>query len=257
MVKTIVAWLFSLLLFFSSCQHPSGNRAVVYGNLADAAGVKLTLQEMDTREIHSIDSVLPDRGGKFNFNPVINESGFWLIKATTGKILVLLLNAGDQVSLTGSARDFPDNVIVKGTKEAMLLNDFFQFTRKNEREADSLEMLLIDRQDSAGYFELTQKLDTSFRQIWERQKTFEIAFINKNPKSLASLVVLSYAFGMNPVLNQEDDFAYYIKLDSALFPAFPENKHVKYHHQRVLEYKRKASIKSSSNPVAPHQTQHR
>jgi len=257
MVKTIVVWLFALLFLFCSCQHPAGNRAMVNGNLADATGLKLTLQEMDTREIHSIDSVLPDRSGKFTFNPVIKESGFWLIKAATGKILVLLLNAGDQVELTGSTRDFPDNVIVKGTKETMLLNDFFRFTRINEREVDSLEMLLIDRQDSAGYFELTQKLDTSFRQIWERQRTFEMAFINKNPGSLASLVVLSYAFGMAPVLSPEDDFAYYLKLDSALFQAFPENKHVKYHHQRVLEYKRKASLKSSSNIIAPHQTQHK
>jgi len=68
----------------------------------------------------------------------------------------------------------------------MLLNEFFRSTRKNERQVDSLEMLLMDRQDSAGYSELTEKIDAAFRQIWERQRSFEMAFINKNPKSLAS-----------------------------------------------------------------------
>ena len=70
-----------------------------------------------------------------------------------------------------------------------------------------------------------------------------MAFINKNSNSLASLIVLNYSFGMNPVLSPEKDFAYYQKLESTLFRKFPENKHVKFHHQRVLELQRKASIR--------------
>jgi len=49
---------------------------------------------------------------------------------------------------------------------------------------------------------------------------------------------------MSPVLSPEEDFKYYQKLDSALVQVFPENKHVKFHHQRVLEYKRKSSVNS-------------
>ncbi len=249
MIKSIVSWGLLILLFCSSCQHQSRNRAVVHGKLADAKGLTLVLQELDTKEIHSMDSIVADPSGEFNFIPVILESGFWLIKAPTGKILVLPLNAGDKVELTGSARDFPDNVIVNGPQDAMLLNEFYRFTRKNEREVDSLEMLLIDRQDSAAYFELTQKVDSSFRQIWERQRSSEMAFIAKNPHSLASLIVLNYSFGMSPVLSPEKDFVYYQKLESTLYRQFPENKHVKFHHQRVLEFQRKASIRRQQTPA--------
>jgi hypothetical protein len=154
---------------------------------------------------------------------------------------VLMLNPGDKIDLSGSARDFPDNVVVKGPKEAMLLNDFFRHTRANERQVDSLEMLLAERQDSSDYYQLTQKLDTPFRQIWDRQRSYEMTFIDNNSGSLASLVVLNYAFGMSPVLSPEEDFAWYRKLDSALFVKFPENKHVKFHHQRV-ENDRKEAI---------------
>jgi hypothetical protein len=115
----------------------------------------------------------------------------------------------------------------------MLLHDFFVYTRLNERKVDSLEMLLVEQQDSSGYYLLTQRLDTSFRQIWESQVLYEKEFIDKHPGSLASLVVLNYAFGMSPVLSPEEDFEYYAKLDSVLFKKFPENKHVQYHHQRV------------------------
>jgi hypothetical protein len=198
---------------------------------------------MDTREIHVIDSVVLEQSGKFSFNPAIEEPGFWLLKAPSGKILVLLLDAGDSIELSGSARDFPDNVILKGPADAMLLNDFFSYTRHNESEVDSLEMLLIERQDSADYYPLTQKLDTLFRSIWERQRAFEIDFLTKHPESLASLIILNYAFGLSPVLSPEEDFHYYELLDSALIMRYPDNKHVKFHHQRVLEFRQKTQVR--------------
>ena len=232
----------AIVIVIISCQHPAGNIATVKGSLNDASGFKLTLQEMDTHEIYSIDSVVLDHSGKFSFSPIVKEPGFWLLKAPTGKILVLLLNPGDKVELSGSARNLPDNIILKGPEETLLLNDFFHLTRMNERKADSLEMILAGRQDSSDYYQVTQKLDTCFRQIWESQRNIEIAFINKHPGSMASLVVLNYAFGMSPVLSPEDDYIYYQKLDSALNRKFPENKHVKFHHQRILEIKRKISV---------------
>ena len=234
----------AMVALITSCEHPTGHVAHVKGSFSDAPGLKLTLQEMDTREIHSVDSTVLDQSGQFSFNPVVKESGFWLLKAPNGKIAVLLLKDGDLVELSGSANDFPDHVILKGSDEAMLLDDFFHQTRINELQVDSLEMLLVERQDSSDYYQLTQKLDTCFKKIWEKQRSFEIEFIDKNPGSLASLIVLNYAFGMSPVLSPEEDFIYYQKLDSTLYAKFPQNKHVKFHHQRVAEIVRKSSVKS-------------
>ncbi|MCX6266974.1 MAG: DUF4369 domain-containing protein [Bacteroidetes bacterium] len=230
-----------ILLLFTSCQHSAKYQAVINGAFTDASGIELILEEMDTRDIHPVDSVIPGRDGAFNFTPVVKEPGFWLLKVRSGKILVLFLNPGDKVELSGSILDFPGKVILNGSEETMLLNNFYRQTRLNELKVDSLEMLLVERQDSAGYYELTQRLDTAFQEIWASQRADEMAFIDNHPNSLASLVVLNYAFGLNPVLGVEDDLAYYCKLDSALFTRFPENKHVKFHHQRVLEYKRKAA----------------
>lgn len=226
---------FLALLLLASCHHMAGDRAVIRGTLSGVDGMKLTLQEMDTREIRTLDSVVPGQTETFIFSPLVKESGFWLIKAPNGKILVLLLHDGDQIELSGSARDFPDHVALTGPKDGMLLNDFYRRTRKNELTVDSLEMLLVERQDSSDYYQQTQTLDTSFRQVWESQRKDEISFINEHPGSLASLLVLNYAFGLSPVLSPEEDVQYYLKIDSALLLQYPENKHVKFHHQRVLE----------------------
>jgi hypothetical protein len=245
-----IFFAFAIMAIITSCQQPVGNTAHIKGLLTGASGLKLTLLEMDTREIHPVDSVIPDHNGQFSFSPVIKESGFWLLKAPSGKVLVLMLSPGNQVDLTGSAIDFPDQVIVKGPEEAVLLNNFYHHTRLNEKQVDSLDMIIADHQDSSDYYQLTQKLDTSFKQIWENQRNNEMAFINKNPGSIASLLVLNYAFGLSPVLSPEEDFGFYQKLDSTLSAKFPENKHVKFHHQRVLEI-----IRNTSAPSAPRQTQ--
>ncbi len=229
----------AMFIFLTSCQHSTKDLAVITCDFSGAAGVKLILLEMDTHEIRHADSTTFDNSGKFTFSPTIKDAGFWLLKAPTGKVLVLLLNTGDQIELSGNFIDFPDHIRIKAPQDALRLTDFFYQTRTNERLVDSLEMLLVERQDSSDYYRLTQKLDTSFREIWENQRALEIAFINSHCGSLASLVVLNYAFGMSPVLNIEEDFSYYQALDSSLSISFPGNKHVTYHHQRVMDYQRK------------------
>jgi len=232
-IKIIVAWGFSILFLLSSCQHHSVDTAEINGKFTDASGFKLTLQEMGPQEIRTVDSVVIEQSGMFDFDPDVKETGFWLLKAPGGEVMVLLLNTGERVDLSGSVNDFPDNVNMKAPKEAMWLNDFYRSTRENERMVDSLEMLLEEQQDNPDYYRLTQIIDSTYRQIWTRQRDEERAFIDSHPGSLASLVVLNYAFGLNPVLSIGEDFTYYQRLDSVLFIKFPENKHVLFHHQRV------------------------
>jgi hypothetical protein len=238
-LNTFTASALSLLLFLASCQHPAEIKTLIKGKLTNAGGFKLTLQEMGTHEIKTVDSIIPDINGEFGFAPVVTETGFWLLKSPEGKVLVLLITAGDLVDIAGDALEFPNNLVINAPKETILLHDFFQFTHQNERLVDSLEILLAERQDSSDYYQLTQQLDTVFHKIWDNQLDYEKTFIETHSGSLASLVVLNYAFGMSPVLSPEEDFLYYAKVDSALFLKFPGNKHVKYHHQRVLELKRK------------------
>jgi len=218
-----------------ACSQQHGKMAEISGQFNDGSGIKLLLEEMDTRAFRPIDSVTLDNTGKFSFMAQIDESGFWILKAPSGKILVIRLDPGDHFTLTGSAAGFPKNIQLNGNEEAVLLNNFFLHTHQNEQKVDSLEMLLAERQDSSDYYQYTQQLDTVFKQIWDDQRKTEIDFIHKNQGTLSTLVVLNYGFGLSPVLSIHDDFNFYRQVDSALMLRLPENKHVKFHHQRVEE----------------------
>ncbi|MCK9423127.1 MAG: DUF4369 domain-containing protein [Bacteroidales bacterium] len=240
--KTII--IFLAFIFFS-CSHSLQHQAIITGQLKQGQGEKLVLTELEPKTIRKIDSTVLDAGGSFRFKVILTEPGFYMLHASSGKVLVLLLNLEDTVNLSGSFQGFPDQIKLNGPAQTKLLEDFFRFTRKNECAVDSLELLLVERQDSAGYFELSRKLDTVFKNIWDRQRAYELDFIDKHPSSLVSLIVLNYAFGLNTILAPEKDLTYFEKLDSVLTKSFPENKHVKYHHQRLMEFKRQKKTKEN------------
>ncbi|MEI6158049.1 MAG: hypothetical protein WCP87_06770, partial [Atribacterota bacterium] len=150
---------------------------------------------------------------------------------------------GDAINLTGSLISFPENITVKGPEETLFLEDFFRFTRQNEKKVDSLENLLVENQESEGYYQLTQKIDSAFRKIWESQHGYEKNFIDRHPSSLISLIVLNYAFGLNTVLSPVDDSLYYQRLDSTLVNMYPGNKHAVYHHERMADFRREQEMK--------------
>ncbi len=243
MNKTFLIAL-GLMMTVTACHREHHPVATIHGKLTDGAVMKLVLGEMDIHDIRMLDSLTLNATGSFTFTVPVDSAGFWILRAPSGKIMTLLLNQGDRIELTGSGLDFPDRVHLQGPEETMRLHEFFVYTRKHEKQVDSLEMLLIEFQDQEGYYELTQKIDTLFRNIWEAQRKYEIEFIRKNASSLGSLIVLNYAFGLSPVLSPGEDPGWYLLVDSTLQAAFPGNKHVKYHHQRILEYQRTQKTKS-------------
>jgi len=232
-----------ICIFLTGCSRQQEETAVIKGKFRNCSGEKITLLELNTKSIVRLDSVIPGTSGKFRFVVKPEEPGFYMLQSNLGKIMVLYVERGNILTLTGDYTSFPDMVRLKGPKEAELLEEFFISTRKNERKVDSLEMLLIENQDSSGYYRLTLKIDSSFRQIWESQRKYEKDFIDRNPGSLVSLIVLNYSFGLNTVLSPDEDSLWFRKLDNTLTKRYPENIHVKYHHQRILEFQRERELK--------------
>lgn len=234
---TVTKGLIALLVTatIAGCKGPAKDTATVEGRLVDAKGFKLVLAEMDTRQIRPVDSVMTDAPGTFAFRPIVKETGFWLLKAPSGKVLVLVLSPGDRLTVNGSAVDFPNRITLTGPAETMAIDSFYKVTRKHEARVDSLEALLLSRQDSADFLALSQQADTILGQILISQRMLETKFLSTHPAIIGNLLVLNYAFGPQPVLDPRTDIAWYIRVDSALCARWPDNKHVAAHHQRMLQ----------------------
>jgi hypothetical protein len=101
--------------------------------------------------------------------------------------------------------------------------------------------VLLRNEGSEDFFRISMMADSAFSGITEEQKKLEQDFIDRNPQSLASLVVLNYSFGLKPVLTPESDLSYYRKLTD-LYKRYPTNKHVQFHLKRMNLYEGKSLL---------------
>ncbi len=201
---------------------------------------KVVLQELGVKDIRNLDSAFFDEKGKASFALKVPDPGFYMIRLTDGRFQTLNLAGGENVTLAGDLKKFPSDCRITGSKGSELLKTFFDHSSRNRRMVDSLTEVLHQHQYSEDFYWLSLSIDTIFGKIWNDQKRFEKEFIDKNLTSLASLIVLNYSFGPRPILNEDDEFVYYFKLDTNLRKFYPHNKHVVYHHQRVVDLLRKA-----------------
>jgi len=237
---------FGIIIIFFSCNDPAKKEGIlINGQILNASGVKLKFQELDVDSIHDLDSIALDEKGlfRFTFNP--SDAGFYVLKSSTGEYILLLLEINEEVNVFADLKKQPFNYKVYGSPGSILLKEFYDNTLINLLKADSLRSVLMANRESPSFYKLSLSFDSLFQELVDDQKIIGKIFIRQNLNSMASLIVLNYKFGMMPVLRAEDDFPVFLKLDSALSIRYPANKHVVFHHTRVIEHQRQEREKQS------------
>ncbi len=186
---------------------------------------------MGVKEIIPLDSARIDNG-KIAFSHEIEQPGFYLLIFPSGKRLTLVMKKGEELHITGNIMGPTSDLTLWGSEESQLLQSFFRATKRNKDRIDSIKRVLLMHEGSEDFLRFSMKADSLFSMVSADQKKLEKEFIDQSPMSLASLIVLNYAFGPKPVLTMEEDPDYYFKLTS-LFSLYPKNKHVLYHLARV------------------------
>ena len=236
-VRVVKVLMPCLVILAFSCAEPGKDEGLsVSGRIRNAKDAKLVFQELDVGSLHGIDSVTLDGMGLFRFTCHPEEEGFYILKFPNGDHIILLAGRGEEVFVEADLGNKTFTYSVKGSPGSDLLREFYTRTNENLKKADSLRSVLMQNRESADFYQLSVSFDTLFMKIMEDQKLFEENMIGQNPGSLASLMMLNFKFGPGPVLNMEDDLQVYKDLDSVLTKKYPSNKHVLFHHRRIIEY---------------------
>jgi hypothetical protein len=237
------------LLTVSCTESKKKGGIVINGKFQNAQGVKVIFRELDVDSIHELDSITLDENGffRFRFNP--SDAGFYILKSSSGEYILLLLEKEEEANVFADLKKQPFDYQVEGSPGSLLLKEFYDRTFINLSKADSLRSILMKNRESPSFYQLSLSFDSLFQKLIDDQKILEKTFIQQNPNSLASLIVLNYNFGMNPVLTAQEDFALFLKLDSALSIKYPANKHMTFHHQRIIEFKRQKQEKESQKKL--------
>jgi hypothetical protein len=234
---------FTLLLLSCSNSNKGSDSFTIHGHFSNCTGEKILLEEMDINSVIPLDSTTVDPSGNIQFSRKTDQAGFYLIKFSENKKIILLLDKSETLEIVGDCQKSVSDFVVKGSPGTMILADFYKATSRNKNKVDSLKKVLQINEGGPDFMKISNDADRLFQQIAENQRRLELDFLARYPNSLACLIVLNFTFGPRPILDIDHDFNYYEKADSIFSHIYPANKHVLYHHQRVLEKKREEIVK--------------
>jgi Peroxiredoxin len=226
-----------------SCTGVSGNKTDITGKYFQP-GAKLVLYKVAPQAPEAIDSTYVQKGGLFSFHLRLTEPTFLLLRYTSAKEIVLLVEPGEQVQL-----DIVDTPkwLRYGVKGSL-------GSEKIKTVSDSLNHTLgiLDsiRVKFSNLSKLTLNQDSlrraymdTVKAIVQHHRTFTRKFIRENRKSLAVIVALNQQFDPRTfVLNSKEDFQLFRLADSSLYKTFPTNDLVKILHQNVVNFEQQQSL---------------
>jgi len=235
--KVVFTFLLFGFLVFHGCKYLSEDNVTISGTFTNLPDNKMLIYQVLPNSKPLVDSVSTDAEGKFTISLSVEKAGFYTLKSSATDEITLVIAPGENVILTGDGKALRNTYTVKGSKDSELLAGFNQFTMTNLKKVDSLSGVFTDSRMKPDFQLIKDSLDSFYLQIFNDQKEKVIGFINRNPGSLASLLVISENFGPNPLLSEKTHPELYLRLDSALMITHPENSLVNDFHLRMLDFK--------------------
>ena len=219
---------------FSCNRTEEGSATIITGRFSAHPDEYVYLEEIKVHDVIMLDSVKTDGKGDFKFKINQKQDGFYLLKTVKDdSYLVLQLNKGEKVKVESDSAMFLNGYSVKGSPGSALLVEFEMFMNKQKARIDSLYKVFVREQYKPEFLDVKKKLDSIYNTIVVDQKKYVKKFISGHPSSLATLLVLNRKLGRTDVLDEDEDFEYFHKLDSALILKYPENEHALDNHERV------------------------
>ncbi len=231
----------ALILFAMSCQSQKQGKEkdhfILKGKLENADQVTLLLQELTTRELVTLDSFCTDATGVFAYRGKTEEAGFFVLRIDDSNYITLLVEPGEELFISGDANNLANNYAVDGSEGSSLLSAYFKRINSNNERLDSLRVIYKAQRYKEEFADIRDDLRASYRALFREQQLYVKQFINKNPRSLASIIALYQYFGNRLLLNNEEHFTYFESLSGSLSEVYPANKHVMDLNRRVSQQK--------------------
>lgn len=235
MINRLIPILFlGAALVLAGCRD---NSARISGTLYNhIPGEFILLDELRSGELITADSVKVGSSGTFNFRIKPSHSSFYLLKLNNNNFLTMLVEPGDEI-LINSHRDslnYPS--LVEGSEGTRLMAEYNRKLRNTIDHLKALNRIYEENEFRPGLDKLMDSLDSIARNYLNDINSYTKDYIDKNINSLVSLVALyqQVAPGVS-VLDYVKDWKYFAKVDSSLYPRYPDYEPVTTLHRQVEE----------------------
>lgn len=241
--KYSIGYYLLILIFLAACnQGNKGIRTTITGSFPLLKGKMVSISEFDINNAIPVDTTRIRENGSFKFTFRHQGPGFFLIKVDNKNFLTLILNDEKRIEVTSDQQNIRKSYFVKGSPDSELYRDFEMFLEVNRTKVDSLSKTYEMFQRSSSFNSVKLDLDRTYQEIFSNQRQYSIQFIKNHCGSLACLLVLNRRFGERKILNEVDDFDYFLMVDSCLSANYQGNNHLLDFQNRIQAFKDKRKI---------------
>ena len=132
----------------------SQNSASVSGMIENSDGENIVLERLSSTEVLPIDSIEIEPSGNFELNTgPITEPGFYRLRMNQNNFVILLLDKGEEVELTGNALDFYQSYTITGSDGSVKLRSLDKTLRADFEKVDSLRKIFQLLRTSLNHFQ--------------------------------------------------------------------------------------------------------
>jgi peroxiredoxin len=227
--------LFILIAIGFSCSR-DGSRTVIKGQLDNAKGKYLYLQELTVKNDGLKDSVLLGSSGNFKFVRSLKYPTFYLMWVGKQKPITIVALPTQRIKIIGKADSLFFNYKVTGSedsKRAQIINLMYNSTMT---KLDSLNRVYQMFINNPNIEQIRQTLTNNYNQVIQEQHDFTVMFLNQDPASVANIIALYQQTDKETnsyILYKEEDFQYFDRTDSILYHKYPLVPHIISLHDNV------------------------
>jgi len=246
MTNKLLTPLFTALILLIGC---SEGGVVIKGNLLNAEGETAVIEKLSSASTTPIDSVEIGKDGEFKLNiAALTEAGFYRLRINANNFIILLLEEGENIEISGNALDFYKSYVINGSEGSASLQSLDQTLRRNFEKTDSLRKVFQSHQQAgiSNMDSVTQAIDAVYQQMQQEKRSFVLEFIDEHPNSLASLSAVQ-------ALSPDQDMDVFNQVAENLNEVMPESDYVKSFKASLatMKSKQQAAERTNVGSVAP------
>ncbi|MBN2481252.1 MAG: AhpC/TSA family protein [Bacteroidales bacterium] len=201
----------------------SKDKIIISGTIRNADTLTVYLDEVDLYESMALDSAILKKRGSFRFTFRTASPGFYQLRLSNNKNIVLFPRPGQQIHIEADATNFIPSLQIEGSEDTEQVLKVVRNLNGTKAKLDSLTAVF----NRAEADSTKQRLNKEFEAVMESHRKFSIAFLLTHFNSFASLYVLYQQYQPGSyVFYRNTDLQYFKIVSDSLKKYYPDSRHV-------------------------------
>jgi thiol-disulfide isomerase/thioredoxin len=233
-----------MALAFVACEKQGGPGLTSIKISADGTN-EIIIAKLSPNAVNNLDTLKSDNG-VFTYELQIDTADFLMLDAG-GMRIPFFTNGSENIniSIEPLIEGVDRNYDITGNKESIRIKNINDIVYDAGKYIDSLGAYIELYRDSADFPAIRTAKQKEFEDKVDATGVELRALIDEDPANMANLFIWPQSLGQKQMVGAEDHLDTYIKVDSALMAAYPNNPHALNFNKQLERIKEQVSAQSA------------